>query len=388
MTKRILVLNSQVDFWGAGRSCAMSLIALKEAGYEVMMLSAHEGPLWNLLQTNGIRCISLPRSPWIYMRMPGNFAKRFLLRLRSAYNLICKMKPICGSIVSMLEVEGFKPDLIYSNTILEHHGPLLAKHYGVGHIYHIREFGKEDFQMHFTLGRMYSHRIANKNLFTALCISKGVENAWRHFFNGKTKLLYNGLPCESERFYPRQKHDSILQMLLVGRIAPEKKQREVICAIERLVEEGNKDIHIDLYGSGVDEVELKQYVDSHQLNNYISFCGFSHEIPYDKYDVAIMSSHHEGFGRTTIEYIFHSLPVIGYDGGATPEIIENETTGMLYNSMASLMQCILFARDHYEVLNGFAENAFITAKQRFTEELYKANFLKIIKQVIDTKYEN
>ena len=50
-----------------------------------------------------------------------------------------------------------------------------------------------------------------------------------------------------------------------------------------------------------------------------------------------MSSPYEAFGRVTIEYMMAGLPVIGRNGGATPEIIKENETGMLYNSKKELI---------------------------------------------------
>ena len=56
----------------------------------------------------------------------------------------------------------------------------------------------------------------------------------------------------------------------------------------------------------------------------------------DQSDIGIIASDHEGFGLATAEYMRQGLPVIGRRSGATPELIEDGVTGILYDDVEGL----------------------------------------------------
>jgi glycosyltransferase involved in cell wall biosynthesis len=56
--------------------------------------------------------------------------------------------------------------------------------------------------------------------------------------------------------------------------------------------------------------------------------------------VGIIASEYEGFGLVTVEYMLDSMPVIGYRSGATPEIVSDGTTGILYDDIHGLAEAM------------------------------------------------
>ncbi|MDE6377231.1 MAG: glycosyltransferase, partial [Duncaniella sp.] len=44
----------------------------------------------------------------------------------------------------------------------------------------------------------------------------------------------------------------------------------------------------------------------------------------------IMASASEAFGRVTVEYMMHSLAVVATDSGASEELLQDHSTGLLY----------------------------------------------------------
>lgn len=62
-----------------------------------------------------------------------------------------------------------------------------------------------------------------------------------------------------------------------------------------------------------------------------------------------MCFRYEAMGRVTAEAMAAALPVIGYNSGGTPELIENEVTGLLYEGgYKELAQCMARFADRHE----------------------------------------
>lgn len=68
----------------------------------------------------------------------------------------------------------------------------------------------------------------------------------------------------------------------------------------------------------------------------VEFPGFVSD-PFEVYraaDAVLVCSRSEAMGRVTVEAMFAGRPVLGYRGGATPELIVDGETGFLYDGGA------------------------------------------------------
>ena len=93
-------------------------------------------------------------------------------------------------------------------------------------------------------------------------------------------------------------------------------------------------------------------------------------------DVGIIASEYEGFGLVTVEYMLHGLPVIGFNDGGTAEIIENNKTGYLFDSvdeLADYMEKLISDRHESEKMGELGK---IRAKM-FSEEENISNILEL-----------
>lgn len=374
MKKNILVINAHDLDCGAGLSCASTMVILANAGYNIVHVSSSKGKIVEFLAERGIPTIYSHFSCWYPMEHDG-VRMNWFQRIRSVQHSLREDVISLTKIRRILNSVDFIPDLVYTNTILFPIGTLIAKKYHVPHVFHIREYGYQDFKMYFLLGKKISSYWAKKSTVMSLCISKGVQNIWNDFFGGKTMLLYNGIPNKQYEFFKREFDEQTFNIILVGRLSEEKGQEFVIRRLAETIAKTKCKLSLDLWGEGKDEDKLKELVNTLHLENYVHFCGFSENIDYSKYHLAIMSSRSEGFGRTTVEYMFHSIPVIGYEGGATPELIKDKVTGRLYKTSAEFQECVLEVLSSYSTYQDYARKAFNYACENFTIENYKSKIL-------------
>lgn len=376
MKKNILVINAHDLDTGAGRSCAATLELLVKHGCRVIHIARFKGKMESYLEQFGIPTIYCDFPTW-FPQLDSNGKKMNIIRrVRCTIHSLRVNHKSIRIIYSQLRERNFTPDLVYTNTILWYMGLFLAKKYKCQHFYHIREYGMEDFGMYFLLGRKLSSMLANRYTQKAFCISRGVLAAWKDFFGKKAILMYNGIKIPSVPYCDHQYNQEPFRMILVGRLSEEKGQKCVIRQLSQVLLKSSQNVLLDLYGTGVEENELKQLVSDLSLSKFVNFCGFSESIDYSKYHLAIMSSKSEGFGRTTIEYMFNSVPVVGYNGGATPELIEDGFTGRLYSSDDELVDIVCDAIENYSKYTVFARNAYSKAIEEYSMEAYSKNILK------------
>jgi glycosyltransferase involved in cell wall biosynthesis len=102
-------------------------------------------------------------------------------------------------------------------------------------------------------------------------------------------------------------------------------------------------------------------------------------------DVILVCSRSEGFGRVTIEGMLARKPVIGARCGATAELIQDGTTGLLYNygdpsDLADRIQHLYHNRAAAEQLG---KNAELFVRRVFTRERYIAELLPVLTSLIN-----
>jgi glycosyltransferase involved in cell wall biosynthesis len=134
--------------------------------------------------------------------------------------------------------------------------------------------------------------------------------------------------------------------------------------------------------------------ESVSLQNYVNEKGISKEVILTGYlpDVSevFLQSHcllncarFEAFGRTTVEAMAYSLPVIGNNTAGTAEIIQHNHTGLLYNgSTDELVSCMKALLKDPVFARQLGNNAWHDAIEKYNIELYVDNFLAFLKKEV------
>lgn len=274
---------------------------------------------------------------------------------------------------------------VHSNTITSDFGHYLALELNIPHIWHIREFGKLDFNFDFELGMKYMKHCTDKAT-KIVCNSKAVADYYEQYFD-KTKITYvhNGVPIKEK--CENNWKDDIFKMVLIGRLSKEKGQELAIEACNTLNNEGYSNFVLDLYGSGIDEERLKIMINKYNLTDKVFLKGYCSNIPVNEYHVGLMCSHHEAFGRVTIEYMMNAIPVVGVNMGGTAEIIEDEVTGILFNidDKDSFVNALKRLYKDRNLCIEMGIKGRKRAEKLFSEETYCNNILKIYNEVLFNK---
>jgi len=118
------------------------------------------------------------------------------------------------------------------------------------------------------------------------------------------------------------------------------------------------------------EQYLKNIVGDLGLEDRVIFSGYRTDMPgvYAAMDVFILASKDEACGRVVLEAMSTGKPVIGTDSGGTPEMIENNTNGILFRfgDYRDLAGKILYLINNPDLAKGIGLAARSRIEENFT----------------------
>ena len=371
---RILMLNGSDQKMGAPKSLLGLCVEWKKKGVDTIVLTQNNGVLNEKLNTMGIHNFVIP---YRNIMTKNNFVIVRYLR-EVVFNIF--------SVVKFAFVNREKFDVVYSGSSVFRFGAIIAQIYRVPHIWHIREFGYEDYNLSPLITDYYEYMNKHANLI--ISVSNAVKDSWvkRGININKIKTVYNGINPEYIRYekHPRTKQ---IKMVFCGTLMEAKGQYQIIEALGQLPKDISQNFIIDFWGSHDNEAyytKLKSRVNHYQLKN-VNFKGYTDNIYslLPNYDIGINCSRCEGFGRVTIEYMLAGLCVIASNTGANSELIKDNYDGIIYNynDIGDLKLKLLFIYNNSKECDLYRERGRIKAAEQFTSEKNADEILKLIKKL-------
>ncbi|NTU73615.1 glycosyltransferase family 4 protein [Candidatus Roizmanbacteria bacterium] len=290
------------------------------------------------------------------------------------------------------EIESYKPDLVYSNTMVNPWGAFACAMTGTKHIWGIHEFGERDHRLVFHLGLPLTLKLidafSDAVITNSLAVKRSVEN-----YISPEKLHQYYYSMEVTRVHPNSKEHffdkpNALKLLTLGTILPSKGQLDVVKALALLQ---NRDIQLAIVGAPSDEKyleKIRHYIARYKLKNKVIIHQFTQN-PMQailQSDMFILSSYCEAFGRVVLENMLLGKMVIGTNTGGTPEMIITGKTGFLYTpgDVKQLANLIAYCDDNRAKIAQFGKNAQYWVKTTFTKQRYYGNIYKTFCQVIES----
>jgi glycosyltransferase involved in cell wall biosynthesis len=168
--------------------------------------------------------------------------------------------------------------------------------------------------------------------------SKAVGRRFAWALPAKLHRIPNGV--DLTRFFPQDPHEGLRASLgipkglpvigSIGRFVPYKGYAYLVEAA-RLVREVRPEIHWLLLGDGELRGELMRRCRAMGLDQQVHFAGWRDDVPdvLTLFDVFILPSLGEHFGRVLIEAMAMAKAVVATDAGGVPEIVIHGETGLL-----------------------------------------------------------
>ena len=236
-------------------------------------------------------------------------------------------------------ISAVNPDVIITNTVVAPWGMYVAKALGIPNIIMVREwiFREDEIKMAPESGEFM--QLVNLCADWAIFNSYDTRDKYKGFFpEGNTSVMYPKVGVSDEMVRAHYRENTIgpkLSIMVAGRIIPSKNQIEAVKGIFRAIGMGVPIEKVLVIGVNGDDVYFRA------LQDEISGCGLEELIRIEEYttdifevmnqyNIVIVPSKSEAFGRVTLEAQLFGRLVIGSRAGGTAELIEDEETGRLY----------------------------------------------------------
>lgn len=354
---------------------------LESGGHTTTVIVPMESPISNELKIRGITFIVIPFYNEVGRGISG-FIKgilKFLINWKLVYQF-------------SKDIKNFKFDIIHSNSSVTFFGAYISYVLGIPHIWHVREFLSEFYQIKYCFGERYFKYWLNR-ASGCICISKYIYlSRLEGITNPIKKVIYNGIVLEYEVVKTNflkpmiPSFDDEFIIGIIGSIVEGKNQLEAVKAFNSLKYKYPK-LKLHIIGDGeisyIDEI--KKFIVKNNLETRIQFEGLVYRIMdyYCNLDLLLMCSKSEGLGRVTVEAMAKGVPVIGFNSGGTPEIISDGFNGLLYNGdYLDLSDKISKVYLNHQLRNDLSKRALSTVKDKFLIENYSDQLVDFYREIL------
>lgn len=327
----ILYLNPVAEIGGAEKSLLDLLPCLDKEKYRLIVTVPSEGKLLWELERMGIETQVVPFHP-IFARVSRVQGDRGLFRLLSApWCLIPTIRELTAFVrsrdIDLMVTNGMKCHLIGSITSFITRAKL---------IWHVRDLVDTAWLrwMVGSMGRFFPDMIITNSHAVAAMFPN----------NERCETVYNGI--DLTRFDLTQDGEGIRSEFgigagtrllgTIGHFASLKGYEELMTAAKGLIGRGY-DIKVVLVGGDIYrhsrsyKEKLLSLIGSTGLRDRVIFTGFREDIPelLASFDIFVLPSRSEGFGRVNLEAMAMARPVISTKIGGIPEVVLDGITGIL-----------------------------------------------------------
>lgn len=259
----------------------------------------------------------------------------------------------------------YRPDLVYSNTIVNSGEVVLAGLFKTPVLLHMHE-GKK-------FASAYRSKLKISCLFPSriIVVSHYVNSVLKCLTGRSGVVVHNGVALPTEIPVRRRRCDSPLKIGILASIDSNKGQLVALEAIHLLVKKGLK-AKLIIAGKVGEEgyfAQLHDFIKLNSLEEFVNFVGFVS--PVDVFmrslDLLVVPSFDEAFPTVILEAFSLGTMVVASEVGGIPEMIENKVNGFLFKAgdsveLTNILENII---DHDELLDHMSRSAFKKAKERY-----------------------
>lgn len=319
---RVLLLSSSAGRYGSDRAMSELASALSSSGYTVAAAVPCKGPLVDAFRAMGLPCFVAPLSVIDRSLSIPRLSGLFAAAARSKKGLIQLL-------------QGFAPDVVYSNTSHVVDGPALARAFRADHVWHLREIER----VPPLLRRLYGYWLLATSS-RVVTISEAVRQAYFERAHRSVVVVPDGVDLTSypSVLAPRRPSEYSLErplrVLSVGRITPWKGQDVAVQAVSSLAEAG-RPVQLRVVGGALTERDRsfeQRLRDESRTCPAVSIEGEVDDVRglYRWSDVVVHTAvQPEPFGRVIVEAMASGCAVVATDHGGPREIIRDDIDGRL-----------------------------------------------------------
>lgn len=369
----VLYILSINNLDGATLSALSIIKGLIKGGHKVVAFLPKwgRGPLLDVLDSLGVKYY---RDEFYFKSYPPYKSIKSIFKFPlSIIKREYKNRRARNNIVEIISKENI--DIIHTNVGPVHIGYEAAKKAKIPHIWHIREYGDLDFNIHqFPSKSFFRNRLRDSYVIT---ITRALFDYNQLDKSNGAYVIYNGVKSIEEAFFDSCKKK---YFLCASRVSQEKGFDQILRVFARFLEE-KSDYKLIILGSGSPAYieKMKKYCRELGIENSVCFEGFkTNVLDYMRYVKALLvASPSEGFGRMTAEASFAGCIVIGKNTAGTKEVLDI-TGGYRFISDDEFLDCMhkvdKLSDEEYKKKALFSQKA---ALSYFSEEQYVKNVLNV-----------
>lgn len=324
--KKVLVLHSSSDLYGASNSVFRSLLALQKIGMEPTLLLSEKGLLSEKVEKEGLNVRILRLG--VLRRKYFNFFG-LINRLYFIFKATLKIR-------LLIKKEGF--GLVVSNASVILPGAFAAKLTGTKHVWHIREIIVKP-----TIVKNIITKILNFTGDLNVFVSKAARDNYKPALDlSKAQVIYNGIDYNVffNNKYNLKKEINVCQdkivITMIARVNLWKGQKYFIEIAKNLLNQNNN-LHFVLVGDAYPGFEylideFQEFLKKYQLNESFSNLGFRE----DTYNIlagsdifVLPSTSPDPLPTTVLEAMASARSVIATNHGGAMEMVVDGETGFL-----------------------------------------------------------
>ena len=233
----------------------------------------------------------------------------------------------------------------------------------------------------------YMQERTNKFVAVSESIKQSIINQGVN--SSRIKKIYNGVftPLTSMRQFVPWGNKHIINLGIVGQVIPRKGHHVLVSAIALLPQGIRERVFLNIFGNGDKRyiAELTSLISQYKLQDQVKWMGFekNRDIIYQQLDIVVVPTIlKEPFGLVAVEPALYGKLAIVADSGGLVEIIEDQKTGLVFqsNNSEDLKGKILWAIHNPNLIPGIIKAAQEDVFDRFNEDIMIHN---IISNVIE-----
>ncbi|MDC3198687.1 glycosyltransferase [Flavobacteriaceae bacterium] len=379
-TKKILLLHSSNDMYGASRIVLQVIDILIKAKYEVFVILPYEGVLNKIITDKGASCS-------VYNL--GVFRKKYM-NLKGLYNRFLKIKKAKNHIANYIDKQ--RIDLLYTSTSVIISGGLAAKKSGIPSISHVHEIPTSN-----KLYEIFSGLFLRYFSKTVIVVSNSVAKHWQPYLKRNQLFkVYNGIifPFTNASFNTKSETVQNITVTSIARLIPYKGHKYFIEVAKELIKLNDQYQFLivgdTFLGYESYEEELKILVSENDLHQNIHFLGYRSDIQaiLAKTDLFFHPSiAPDPLPTVLFEAIKMKVPLVATKLGGAVEILDNGNCGLLVPHNNEIIAADLindyFEDEKLKRLN--IEKAIEHSNKHFSPKQFNKNILDTFKITLALK---
>jgi glycosyltransferase involved in cell wall biosynthesis len=194
------------------------------------------------------------------------------------------------------------------------------------------------------------------------------------------------MPVATELFEPGPAGARQRRLLFVGRLTPQKGADILLNALAALP----VDIGLDIVGDGPERGSLEKLAADVGVHARVKFHGAVKQFQlapfYQQACALVVPSSEEGLGLVAVEAQLCETPVIAFDSGGLPDVVQHDRTGLLVKeqtpaALAAAVRDLLARDDHGAALGGAGR---LHALATFAPESVARRYADVYRSVLGT----